>query len=356
MKQEKILLMCIVLSIAMAGAVYADSYCFLKLGNGESVPVSSLTDRYTCHLSSGRGFCQVCTNSSGWYASWNRCYESCADSEAGNGVNLTLTANFPFADEGVFTKQSFFLDISTNKVSSIYLIDNIKGTQRNLCPNCMSYKKSAAFQQGANDITIRAVNGNEIVEKRMRFTIDNRKPVISRILPVSNRFASGFFTVVYDEDNIEEVKLNYGVSGNMKSVSLTGCDNGRKKNCSAEAALGEFDGKQINYWFEIRDIANNLVSSRATKVNVDISKPVITSFSYSVDRSYISINMSASDTNLYRVEYTDNNENSPRLKVLCSSLPKGKCIKRISFRGDSPDIVLKVSDKAGNFEEVSIQD
>ena len=337
------------LALISINNVSAIDYCFLKLKNGEKIHISE-TDYYTCTHTT----CQVCTNSQGWYAAWNKCSNLCPETPE-NEPDLTLNADFPFSDGGVFTKQSFFLDITTNKIAGIYLINNVAGPQKNLCPNCRKYKKSATFKAGFNDITIRAVKGSQIQEKRITFYIDNKKPVISKTLPMQNKYASSLFSVYYTEDNVKEINIYYGTEGNIKSKKLDNCLSGKNQFCSIDVDLKEFDGKQIRYWFEIRDIANNVVLSRNIKIYVDETSPVINSLNYNIYKSYVTFNASITEKNLDKLFYFDNSDEKG--KVLCtgSSLKNGLCIKKLTFKKGHHAVQFRAVDKAGNFAFQNIE-
>lgn len=335
-----------------------DGYCFVRLGNGQSIPaeIVSSTQHMTCDgtqcsvhgFNSESSFLQVCSDSRGYYASYTKCDKICA----GNGnvnpavQNLTLSAIFPFADGGVFTKQTFFMEIFTNKISNIALIDNVAGTQRTLCPNCVSYNKAMNFKQGFNDITIRAVNGGEVKEKRISFFIDNLKPRITKTMPLQNKFANGEFIVTYDESNVKSILLNYGTSGNVLSQESTTCPSGKAQSCMFDANLSELDGMSVDYWFTITDVANNAVSSKKIKVLVDNTMPVINSFNYLIKGNYVTFTMNVYDKNMGKIIYYDNDE--PRAKTLCTGLNKGVCSKKISFKSGHHVLDIQVSDKAGN--------
>jgi len=335
-----------------------DGFCFVRLGNGQSVPaeIVSSTKHMTCDgticfvhgLMSDSSFLQVCTDSRGYYASYTSCDKLCTNNGNVNPAvqNLTLSAIFPFADGGVFTKQTFFMDIQTNKIASITMIDNVAGTQRNLCPNCVSYQKPMNFKQGFNDITIRAVKGGEVKEKRISFFIDNLKPRITKTMPLQNKFANGQFIVSYDESNVKNVALNYGISGNVLSQESTTCPGGKAQSCMFDANLSDFDGMGIEYWFTITDVANNAVSSKKVKVLVDNTMPVINIFNYSIKGNYVTFYMNVYDKNMDKIIYYDNDD--PKARVLCTGLNKGVCSKKLSFKSGHHILDLQVRDKAGN--------
>jgi hypothetical protein len=352
----------ILLVLTFVNFAMADSFCKIHLGNNQYVPVwpsfvSHSTDgrfncengKCTCKLKSGVGYCTVCTNSSGWYASDSKCK---GDLCTGGGIipteePLTLVASFPFSDGGVFTKQSFFMNIQTNKIASISLIDNIKETQINLCPNCASYQKTANFKQGLNNITIRAVKGLEFRQQTISFFIDKIKPRITKTLPASNKYANGDFSVYYDEANVKKVELNYGTQASPIKKEITGCPSGKAQSCIGTVDLTAFDGKEVYYWFSVTDIANIAVLSKPVKVFVDKTFPDITKFDYKQKGLYVTFNISVNEKNFNKILYYDNDD--PRAKILCSSLTKGtSCVKKISFKKGLHNLDVRISDKAGN--------
>ncbi len=342
----------LILIAVLIGFASAEDYCILKMTKGQKIQITA-TDFYTCKHT----LCQVCATASipHWYSSNPyRCKVLCDSSSGVPNQSLTLSVNWPFSDNGIFTKQSFFMDIATNKISSIYMIDNIAGKQRNLCPNCNSYRKSVNFKQGLNDITIRAVKGLEVKETSIKFFIDNQKPRISRTLPASNKYANGSFVVYYDEANLKKVELSYGETSNILKKELTGCESGKAKSCSTYVDLSAFDGKTIDYWFTITDIADNSVSSRSLKILVDKTAPVINAFTHNVSKTYATFNISITEKNFDKIVYYDNGET--RQRILCSgTLRNNLCTKRLSFRKGSHNVEFVASDKAGNTARRTVQ-
>ncbi len=370
-KQIIIGILGILIILAFANLVLAD--CIRQMHNGESIPCPgyySQTKHQICDgvrctvygfLSDG-GSLGVCVGNNGKCGAG--CYSGstqteCSDSGSGGGIPpvelpLSLTAIFPFLNNGFFTKTSFNLNIRTSKPCSIYLIDNTNGLQRNLCSNCISYTRPYTFKQGANDITIRAVKGNEIKNFDIKFIIDTKKPLISKTLPEQNKYASSVFTVFYSEENLKTVELYYGTSTSASNnkKQILNCTPGLKQSCSADVDLMEFDGKQINYWFKITDIANNIVESKKTKIYVDESAPKILNLSYIISKTYVTFKLKIEEKNLDKVYYYDNQD--PRPKILCTSLKNGICEKKVSFRKGSHDVEIKVFDKAGSWDSKAV--
>ena len=354
MKQTiKILSLVLLLVSALALVAAADSFCFYKMGSGQKFHITQ-TEYYTCAHTT----CTQCVNSSMWVASWIKCKNACTTIGTGSDPNLTLSTIFPVANNGVYSKQSFTLNINTNVIASISIIDNIAGTEKNLCPNCKTYMRPAYFHEGLNDITIRAVKGAQIKENRIIFSIDSKKPYITKVFPLTNKYAKGTFTIFYSEDNLKSLKLKYGnnITGMREAnLPLSTCPSGAKQNCSIDVNLASYEGQDISYLFVITDIANTNISSRlTTKVKIDRTAPVITYFNSTVSTKYLTLNMSITEKNFNKVEYMDNTDLIPRWKTVCSSLRYGACVKKLFFRTGSHDVDLRVTDKAGNEVQRSI--
>lgn len=343
--------------------VSAADYCFLQLTNGERAQISQ-TDYYTCTHT----LCQVCAyTSTHWYAGWNKCQTTqgvkiCTGGSNGNGnpggnvENLTLTVTFPFSDGAVLTKQTYAFNIRTNKIAAITLIDNVRKTQLNLCPNCMSYNKPLNFKQGFNNYTIRAVKGTEVLYKYISFFVDNKRPVITKVTPEQNKYVSSVFSVTYNEENIKQLVIYYGSStsaSSAKSMNLTNCSGGMGKTCSVIPDLTGYEGKQIYYWFVLKDVANNIVQSKSTRVIVDNTAPVINSVSAVPERvgGYVKLSVNMVEKNLDKVYYYDNGD--IKGKVLCVILKNGLCSNRLSFRAGGHNLRIVAYDKAGNSAETT---
>jgi hypothetical protein len=361
---KKIMLIAGILIVLLAANAIAVEYVHICLLDGESIPItkgySSNSGRgmlicgdgkCTAHLRSGSGWVDICVQNLGAIYSppglLSNCEGGCTFLNTINPEPLELEVGLPFSNEGVYTKQSFYLNISTNKIANIDLIDSIAGSQVNLCPNCRYYNRPRTFKAGFNDITIRAVKGNEIVEKTITFIIDNKKPIISKTLPLSGKFAKSDFSIVYTEDFVKEVLFVYGNNNTgFRQKNLTNCASGKLQTCVASVDLNDYNGKDISYVFNITDIAGNKGSSRLTKVKVDLTPPVVNNDNiFNRTGSSVIFKLNITESNMDRVYYTDNGENE---KILCSSLSRGMCNKKLSFRIGNHSIQLFVRDKAGN--------
>ncbi len=364
-----ILAFAVIMTISLISVVSALEYVNMCLGDNQGITINSPdysstspdgrmicgSGRCTAHLKSGSGYVSICVQkmSDNLYSPPtlpSRCSGGCSFIGGGSAqANLTMDVTLPFSNGGVYNKQSFNLIITTNKIASIALIDNVAVKEKNLCPNCKSYKRSQYVKEGFNDFTLRAVIGDQIVEKHITFTIDSKKPVISKVLPLANSFASGDFSILYSEMNLKKVTLYYGIlNQTMKNISKTDCPSGVKQQCDLSVNLSMFEGKEIVYWFNITDIANTMIASKAVKIKVDNTAPVINYLNYSVNGKYVTINMSVTELNFKNVQFYDSFDSNPKWKIICSSLKNGYCTKKLTLKDGEHAIDLQVNDKAGN--------
>ena len=117
-----------------------------------------------------------------------------------------------------------------------------------------------------------------------------------------------------------------------------------------------YDGKYINYWFNITDYFRS-VNSKSTRVFVDTTSPVLIVNS-PINNSYgkkVPFNISVSEK--VSLEYYDNMELNPKWKRLCSNCEEyGDSKKKTKyFKKGNHDLLIRAIDKAGNsdMEEIS---
>ena len=330
-----------------------DYFCFTKLGNSESVPsvVNSISNNLickngecTCHLSSGEGYCLVCTNSSGWYAGYNECNSDYCAADPNENVSLELDVNFPFKNNEFLSKNRFFVEVSSTKLAKIDLINNLNGEKKNLCMHCSSFSKTMGFKEGLNNMTLKAYSKGELKKKEIVFFIDTKKPRIIKISPSQGKYSDGYFNISYNENNLRSIKLYYGTKNNTLEKELVLCKNG-KEECSVKVDLSKFENQKIIYWFEVNDFANNSVLSSKYNIFVDSKKPVLKNISYSISGNYVNFVLAVDEVNLYKILYS---ENEKRQSVLCSSLKNGICSRKISFSQGYHEVNFEIIDRAGN--------
>jgi len=346
--------------VILSGNVLAyNLYC---LSYGQSLP--SVEDpRYTCFSD----ICQVCTTDANNPTLPSRCNNllSCQNF-GGNEGNGTLDATPPSfnvtspVEGGIYDSRKVLFDITSGEPTTFKYTDNINGRGRikNMARNIMDYYRALSFKDGLNDITI---FGNDrfgnTAEYDVTFFVDSKKPRISKTYP-RRGFASGEFDVQFKESNPEVLTLNYGndnIGFRDASVDLGECSTNRGRHyCSVDVNLNDYDGEEIEYYFELEDISGKMTQSRVLEVSVDITAPVLVNsesfWSQGVDRGakYIYFDLEIDEHNFDEVTYIDLEDPRGRERRLCSRLRDDRCIKRVSFRAGHHELDVQITDDAGN--------
>ena len=150
---------------------------------------------------------------------------------------------------------------------------------------------------------------------------------------------------VLDETDIEEYCMN----------------NGRGKHtCDISVDLDDYDEKEIQYRFELTDIAENVaISKRPIFLDVDISDPIVLNpdsfWEQGVGRynRYIYFDIEIDEPNFDELSYTYvDYRGRTREKRLCSRLKEGRCTVKKSFRKGDQVLDVQVVDEAGNMASV----
>lgn len=252
------------------------------------------------------------------------------------------------------------------KIEYINYADN-RPRWRTLCRNCEEYgfsrKKTKSFSDGLNNLGFRATGEDgQVVEENVSVLVDSKAPRISKTLPKRNGYTNGSgFYIKYTEENLVRLSVSYNSTENL---SFENCSEIRNyKECWFDLNLSEHDGDEIEYWFEMEDIVGHVVSSRATRINVDTSAPVVENndsfWQQGIGRyaRYIYFDLNVSEENLDEISYLYvDSRNVMREKRLCTRLKNGVCEKRVSFKRGDKLIGVFVVDKAENsvFENVGI--
>ena len=267
-----------------------------------------------------------------------------------------LVINNPEQDF-VYDSRSVLLDTEVDEESDIYYYDNIngRGIWTRVCTDCMGYARKRNFDEGFNDITFKAedVVGNEVYVNRT-FFVDSKKPRVKKTEP-RRGYADGSFYVEFQEASPVSLMLYYGDANpgmRTQEINLNMCENIKGKSdkfaCDVEVNLQDYDGKEIEYWFNVSDIAGSSHENKPTILQVDTTFPVINFFDYNIDGKYVTFTFNITEINFDEVEYIDWVDTRPRWRRLCSRLKEGICEKRKSFRTGFHNIDLQVVDEAGN--------
>jgi len=217
-----------------------------------------------------------------------------------------------------------------------------------LCRNCEGYSRNNRFNEGENTLLIRTTDhSGNVAEESVSFVVDSKEPRILDTLPEEGEYVNSRFLVRYTEDNVENVTLYYGQNNVFNTIDLD-CDSGRNKECGVDVDLSGYSGS-LDYYFSIED-PTHLVNSEIVGFNVDNIDPELEVFSpIEFDYSETRIPISASFSEMSKFEYSLDGSRFITLCRDCNSYDK----RRKFSRGDH-DIVLRITDYAGNFDEKTV--
>lgn len=243
----------------------------------------------------------------------------------------------------IYNNQSILFSLnSTIKFAKLVYSDN-GAAESILCTNCYGYKKIKTLNDENHVVVFRGIffDGTNLTNQTV-FLIDSKTPTISLIKPSNNRYTNGSdFYIKYSEKNLQNLILFYG----KDKIEKNNCDKGKNQTCFLDVNLSSYNNKNITYRFRLVDVANNTQESRNITIKVDTAPPKITFFNISISGKYITFNLSISELNFNKIDYSDNNR---KFALLCSSLRNNYCTKRIYFSPGSYNITIRVLDDAGN--------
>jgi len=354
MKKKSIIILAAL--IFLSSLSFVSAYRLVCLGDGDPYPAGDRTCQHD--------MCQICMTDDYKQADLSYCDDIGAcelwNGTAVDGKAPTLTINSPVNNK-VYDSTSVLFDVKSDEPCTLYYIDNLKGRGRwkRACSDCPEYSRNRRFDEGFNDITIKCVDkhGNK-AEVRRIFRVDSKDPKITKTEP-KDGFADGTFEVQFTEENPISLILNYGTYSITRkkplNLSLDCYEDNKKSYCDISANLKEFDGKEIEYWFELKDIANQVDSSKHISLQVDTTLPVLNnpgSFwkqGTEDDSKYIYFKFNVTEKNFDEITYYDSSDSSPRWKRLCGRLTEeGICETKKSFRGGNHIVDVQISDEAGN--------
>ncbi len=261
--------------------------------------------------------------------------------------------------EDIYDSKRIQFNISSEK--ELDLIEYIDWSSNNprwkrLCSDCDEYgydkARTKTFTDGEHSITIRTIDlFEQINEKNISFFIDSRAPRVSKTEP-KRGFASGLFEIEFEEDNPKEMWLNYGNSFGEgyrnAEVDLSECVMDRRyTQCNITVNLSDYDGQEIEYWFNISDKAGNTDESRHEDLDVDVSFPKINNLTYEIDGKSVYFIINITEPYLDEVSYFYH-DGQGRERRLCSRLKEGICEKKVSFGEGYHNITINVIDEVEN--------
>ena len=219
---------------------------------------------------------------------------------------------------------------------------NRKGRWMRFCSDPEECKKTLSLNQGENTIEFRAIDSKaQESQAILEVFVDSRKPRLNRQLPRNRKHTNGEFTAVYSEDYLEQINLYIN---NENILVKESCDSGKMQECILEYDVSDYEGQEIEYYFEVKDKFFT-VSKNPYKVIVDTIAPEleIVSFEKISDRYE---RYKAEIVVSEEVKLTYDYEGLRRPRSICSRCDEKT--KTFSFR-DKPDYIDIIAvDKAGN--------
>ena len=270
------------------------------------------------------------------------------------GVSFVSAINLIKPMDGeIYSEKRVLMDLEAYGESNFYFKEDtygIRGWTR-LCKRTTHCQRKMTFDDGMHTISFKAVNSDgesEFIEN-ISFEVDANMPRILSMLPTRNTLINGSrIDVKYTEDNLQELILFYGKPGNIKNITKTDCESGKSMWCVFENLdVAEFEGDEINYWFEISDKVSTILS-RERVVKVDVTPPEVKHFSYDIRGRRVNFIFEVKEDNFGKITYIDRSELRPRWKRLCASLRDGSCNKVEGFRPGVHELDIMMTDNAGN--------
>jgi hypothetical protein len=281
-------------------------------------------------------------------------------------VDVNIDTTPPIIEDLNYHVDGKYLHIEAKVVESFldefgysYVDSNGRVKEKKLCSRLINSvcKKKISFSDGEHSITFYAIDDvGHNVGQEISFFTDSKDPRIYRTYP-SKGFASGLFEIEFAEMNPEELTLFYGFKGEYKSknVNLLDCSFNKKYYCDIDVNIDEYNGEDIYYYFSLDDKVGNNDESKAIKLTVDISPPVLNNPDSFWEQGegryskYIYFNLDVTEDNFDKISYLYfDSRGKPREKSLCSRLKDGKCVSRKYFAKGAHSLNMQISDEAGN--------
>ncbi len=262
-----------------------------------------------------------------------------------DNINPVVTINAP--DNPLYPNRKIMLDIDVNEDVAILEYSLDESRFRRLCRDCDNYNKKKTFSDGQHNLIVRAIDyaGNE-GESTIEFSVDSKKPRISRTRPRKNSVVNGSeFYIKYTETNLQNITLFYGT----EKITKYNCEVGRNQECIfRDVDLTGYHGQYINYWFEVSDSINTK-SSRKTRVKVDTISPFLKVNNPVNGMEYgrrVQFDVEVTNEKVKIIEYQDNLGRWRRLCSRCDSYDRTK-----SFKRGPHTVNVRAVDYAGNSDE-----
>lgn len=243
------------------------------------------------------------------------------------------------------------MNISINETVKLWYTDLAasRPTNRTLSSRCTSYTNRLYFSDGFHDVIFYAADpAGNMVQKNFQLIVDSRKPIISTLYPYS-RYASGDFTVKYQELNCEELNLTIMSDSAYKEITAECINSSRYVSQDISTDLSMFEGHMINYTLEVSDIAGRTISKTIKNLNVDTVPIQFNTLSTNLSGSYFYINLTLNERAKY-IRYIDYGYSRPRRITLCSNCYEygSRYARKTYMSRGFHNITIYTEDNAGN--------
>ncbi len=297
-----------------------------------------------------RKFCRNCYNDNLKLVNFNHCKNiQCVEyieNEKVEEIREDFLLNVISPKEEILNSRGILLKIESNEPVDLSYGLGSTGRFRRFARNVKEVEKRISLRDGENNLIIKSVDERgKVTTKEMNLFVDSKKPRIRSY--TREKFINEKFEIKVREDNLKEINLF--INNKKFDVSLDNCEEDRSYFiCSFDIDLKEFDGEEIEYYFEVIDIAGNKDESRELKAKVDLTPPQIENIniSYEERRSRYNVKLKIDETNFDEVNYIYNYRDRERERRFCSRLRDGICERTIYEKYEN--IKLEIKDEAGN--------
>lgn len=155
------------------------------------------------------------------------------------------------------------------------------------------------------------------------------------------------FQLSLKEDNPKNIILNYSFSKKNLNLIKDCREDESNKICGVYVNLSNQNGKEIEYYFQIEDIAGNIAKSKPITLLVDTKAPKA-DMNWSLDKRTVSFKFNITEDNFKEITFIDLNETRPKEIRLCSRLKAGICLVKKSFKIGKHNLTILIKDEADN--------
>jgi len=257
----------------------------------------------------------------------------------------SLINGFNYSNKNILF--DIYSDFNPNDITYSYMNNHGKTIIVKLCSKCNSYNKTKSFNDGFYNLTIMISNKSQIFSKKqISFLVDSTPPKIFETLPKKG-FTNGNFNIEFKEDNPKILILNYDKQKKSLNMSKECILEKGIRSCSIYVNLSIFNGKEMQYYFNLTDITGKNVVSRPINLTVDTTLPKV-KINWTIEQGKVNFIFNVTEVNFDKINYIDSSALKPKEMALCSRLKNGICEVSRRFNIGTHNLTIFTSDKSGN--------